>query len=124
MPQYQKELTRVCVCVCVCVRACVRACVCVCLCACVCVCVCVCMCVCVCVCDHVQKPLVILCPCLSPQYSLHVTLVDECLRKYRAGINSLCKVEQDLATGADSQGEPITDPMKNMMPVLFDRQIG
>ena len=33
-------------------------------------------------------------------------------------------MEQNLATGADAQGEPITDPMKDMMPCLFNRKIG
>lgn len=58
------------------------------------------------------------------QYSLHITLVDQCLKLYRDGINEVCKVEQNLATGADAQGEPITDPMKDMMPCLFNRKIG
>ena len=58
-----------------------------------------------------------------PQYSLHITLVDQCLKLYRDGINDVCKVEQNLATGTDPQGEPITDPMKDMMPCLFNRKI-
>ena len=57
------------------------------------------------------------------QYSLHITLVDQCLKIYREGINEVCKVEQNLATGTDPQGEPITDPMKDMMPCLFNRKI-
>lgn len=57
-------------------------------------------------------------------YSLHLNLVEKCLQKYRSGINDLCKVEQDLATGQDAQGDPITDPMKIMMPCLFDRKVG
>lgn len=57
------------------------------------------------------------------QYSLHITLVDQCLKLYREGINEVCKVEQNLATGTDAQGEPITDPMKDMMPCLFNRKI-
>ena len=58
------------------------------------------------------------------QYSLHITLVDQCLKMYREGINDVCKVEQNLATGQDAQGESITDPMKDMMPCLFNRKIG
>ena len=57
------------------------------------------------------------------QYSLHITLVDQCLKLYREGINEVCKVEQNLATGTDPQGEEIKDPMKDMMPCLFNRKI-
>ena len=45
------------------------------------------------------------------------------MKKYRRGINDLCKVEQDLATGLDKDGEVISDPVKIMMPKLFDRTI-
>jgi len=57
------------------------------------------------------------------RYSLHVRLAEQCMRLYRAGINKVCKVEQDLAMGTDPHGDPITDPMKDMMPILFDRQM-
>lgn len=56
-------------------------------------------------------------------YSLHIHLVDNCLRKFRSGINNLCKVEQDMAMGTDAQGDPVTDPLRDMMPCLFDRNI-
>ncbi|CAI8007026.1 Syntaxin-binding protein 1 [Geodia barretti] len=56
-------------------------------------------------------------------YSLHIHLVDSCLRKFRGGINKLCKVEQDMAMGTDAQGDPVTDPLRDMMPCLFDRNI-
>ena len=70
------------------------------------------------VCIHPPPP-----PHTHTQYSLHITLVDQCLKLYREGINEVCKVEQNLATGTDPQGEPITDPMKDMMPCLFNRKI-
>lgn len=57
------------------------------------------------------------------RYSLHITLVDQCLKLYREGINEVCKVEQNLATGTDPQGEEVKDPMKDMMPCLFNRKI-
>lgn len=49
--------------------------------------------------------------------------MDSCLRKFRSGINKLCKVEQDMAVGTDAQGDPVTDPLRDMMPCLFDRNI-
>ena len=45
------------------------------------------------------------------------------MRRYRKGLSNLCKVEQDLATGVDKDGEPVSDPVKIMMPLLFDRSI-
>ncbi len=50
-------------------------------------------------------------------------MVDSCLKKFRTGINDLCKVEQNLALGTDAQGEAIGDPMKDIMPCLFSRDI-
>lgn len=57
------------------------------------------------------------------EFSLHINLVDDCMRKYKGGVNSLCKVEQDLATGLTAAGDPIPDAMKTIMPSLFDRNI-
>ncbi len=45
------------------------------------------------------------------------------MKKFRAGINDLCKVEQNLALGEDAQGEPIGDPMRDIMPCLFNKDI-
>ena len=42
---------------------------------------------------------------------------------YKEGIGSLCRVEQDLATGTDKDGEPIDDPLKVMMASIFDRKV-
>ena len=64
-----------------------------------------------------------MCVILCLQYSLHINMVDSCLRKFRSGINDLCKVEQNLALGTDAQGAPIGDPMKDIMPCLFNRDI-
>ena len=61
--------------------------------------------------------------CVIPQYGLHVTLASDCMQKYRGGVNPLCIVEQDMALGTNPQGERISDPLKEVMPVLFDRQI-
>ena len=33
------------------------------------------------------------------------------------------QVEQDMAMGTDAQGDPVSDPLRDMMPCLFDRNI-
>lgn len=43
--------------------------------------------------------------------------------QYKKGVGSLCKVEQDLATGIDKDGMPIEEPLKIMMSSIFDRHV-
>ena len=38
-------------------------------------------------------------------------------------VNIVLQVEQDMAVGTDAQGDPVTDPLRDMMPCLFDRNI-
>ena len=38
-------------------------------------------------------------------------------------MSKVAKVEQNLATGTDAAGDPITDPMADMMPLLFSKDL-
>ena len=46
------------------------------------------------------------------------------MEQYKKGVNNLCKVEQDLATGVDKDGVPVDEPLKIIMSSLFDRNVG
>lgn len=42
---------------------------------------------------------------------------------FNAKIKQLCEVEQNLAMGADANGDKIKDHMKNIVPLLLDNEI-
>jgi syntaxin-binding protein 1 len=56
-------------------------------------------------------------------YALHLNLAEDCVHLFTPKIKQLCEVEQNLAMGADANGDKIKDHMKNIVPLLLDNDI-
>ena len=56
-------------------------------------------------------------------YLNHMHIVEDCQKQYSKNVEKLCKVEQDLATGATAEGERMKEPMKNVIPILLDQNV-
>ena len=59
-------------------------------------------------------------------YALHFTIAEDCFihfNKNDSKLKQICDVEQNLAMGVDQQGEKIKDPMKLIVPFLFENDV-
>ncbi|XP_062308630.1 syntaxin-binding protein 3 [Osmerus eperlanus] len=51
------------------------------------------------------------------QKTVHLNLTEDCMNQHE---KKLCKAEQDLAVGLDSEGQKVKDPMRTLLPVLLN----
>ncbi|CAD6200103.1 unnamed protein product [Caenorhabditis auriculariae] len=56
-------------------------------------------------------------------WNTHVHLASDCMERYRAGLDALCDLEQDLSIGYDSKGNRLKEPINRVIPFLTDPRI-
>ncbi|XP_042729956.1 syntaxin-binding protein 3 isoform X1 [Lagopus leucura] len=52
---------------------------------------------------------------------VHLNIAEDCMSKFKANIERLCKTEQDLALGTDAEGQKVKDSMRVLLPVLLNK---
>ncbi|XP_031568823.1 syntaxin-binding protein 1-like [Actinia tenebrosa] len=58
------------------------------------------------------------------KFLAHFTIAENCMNLYKEIVEKLCRVEQDLATGEDKEGEPLKEPVvRHIMPILLDPKV-
>ncbi|XP_025899620.1 syntaxin-binding protein 3 isoform X2 [Nothoprocta perdicaria] len=55
------------------------------------------------------------------QQVVHLNIAEDCMRKFKSNVESLCKSEQDLAVGTDVEGQKVKDSMRVLIPVLLNK---
>merc|ERR1711953_101639 len=56
-------------------------------------------------------------------YFNHMHIIEDCQKHYSKNVETLCKVEQDMAAGTNAEGQRLRNPMQNVIPILLDQTV-